>query len=104
MYCKDCSNALQEKINYVRCDKQVLTGGPMNMLISSPDLEFSDLDLFDLGHSTPNETMAHALRPRILFTFFNSVLPNCSNPKFELPTPNSFSVKIIFVTHSRARF
>ena len=25
MYCKDCSNALQEKINYVRCDKQVLT-------------------------------------------------------------------------------
>ena len=26
------------------------------------------------------------------------------NPKFELPTLNSFSVKIIFMTHDRARF
>ena len=30
------------------------------------------------GHSTSNEMMAHALRPRILFNFF-SVLPNYPN-------------------------
>ena len=51
-----------------------------------------------LCHSTSNEMMAHALRSRTLFNFF-SVLPDYPNPKCELPTPNSFSVKIIFVGH-----
>ena len=61
-----------------------------------------------MGHYTSNEMMAHALRPRILFNLFFSVLPNYPNDqiyaKFELPTENSFSVKIIFVTYGRARF
>ena len=60
------------------------------------------------GHSMSNEQIfrnPHALHPRIVFNFF-SVLPNYpdEHPKFELPTPNSFSVKTIFVTHGRACF
>ena len=64
------------------------------------------LDTLHLGHSTSNEMMAHALRPRILFNFFYCVaqLSKWTNPKFELPTSNNFSVRIICVTHGRARF
>ena len=54
-----------------------------------------------------NEMMAHALRPRILLNFCLVCCPIIQiniYPKFELPTPSSFSVKIIFVTHGRARF
>ena len=48
--------------------------------------------IIKMGHSTSNEQIfrnPHALRPLILFNFF-SVLPNYPNPKFKLPTPNSF--------------
>ena len=68
----------------------------------------STLGVPRLGHSTSNEQIfrnPHALCLRILFNFFEWVaqLSKWTNPKFELPTPNSFSVKIISVTHGRAR-
>ena len=63
-----------------------------------------------MGHYTSNEMMAHGARTSSsdLVQFVFSVLPNYPNDqiyaKFELPTQNSFSVKIIFVTYGRARF
>ena len=46
----------------------------------------------NVGHSTSNEMIAHALRPRILFYFF-SVLPNY--PKFEGDTVNVLFVHLM---------
>ena len=39
-----------------------------------------------------NEIMAHTFRPRILLNLFYCVAnyPKSTNPKVELPTPNSF--------------
>ena len=45
-----------------------------------------------MGHSTSNEMMAHALRPRILFNFF-SVLPNYP---YEQIQNLSFLLQIVF--------
>ena len=45
-----------------------------------------------MGHSTSNEMMAHALRPRILFNFF-SVLPNYP---YEQIQNLSFLLQVVF--------
>ena len=49
--------------------------------------------LESLGHSTSNEMMAQALRPRILLTKFYSVLPNYPNEQIQ---NLSFLLRIVF--------
>ncbi len=62
----------------------------LHALVSGFDLVY--LALLIQGHSTSNEMMAHALRPRILFNFF-SVLPNYT---YEQIQNLSFLFQIVF--------
>ena len=65
-----------------------------------------DLEKVEKGsfHAKLAET-PHALSLRVLFIVCQCIaqLSKLTNSKFELPSPNSFSVKIIFVTQGSAR-
>ena len=48
--------------------------------------------------------MSNEMMDLVQFVLVCCPIIEMNKSKFELPTPNSFSVKIIFVTHGRARF